>query len=123
MRFAGLTLFSDDAVKARDFYVERLGFRFLREERPMPDCVVEVVERDGFVMDILERVGAPAVVHNAFSTTIEFDAEDIELLYEEMKGSSVRMKSPLRRIGPEAMIFEIYGPDSYPITFMRGKFA
>ena len=118
MKLVGLTIYCNNAEKSRDFYVNHLNFHLVKEWEPMKACVVIVLEKDGMTIELLERVGAPLVVHNDFTTTLEFEVKEIEKYFEELKTKNIKIKSNLRNIGPNTKLFEIFDPDNYPICFI-----
>jgi len=118
MKLVGLTIYCNDAEKSRDFYVNHLCFHLVKEWEPMKACVVVVLEKDGMTIELLERVGAPLVIHNDFTTTLEFEVKEIEEYFDELKAKSIIIKSNIRNIGPNTKLFEIFHPDNYPICFI-----
>lgn len=119
MKLVGLTIYCNNALASKMFYVNVLGFQIIKEYNPMPDCLLIIVEKDGLAIDLLERIGAPIVVHQDFTTTLEFEVSDIEKYFEELLQKNIQIKSNLRNIGPNTKMFEIFDPDKYPICFIN----
>jgi len=118
MRLVGLTIYCNNAEQSKEFYVNNLDFSLVREWKPMKDCIVIVLQKDGMLIELLERFGAPLVIHNDFTTTLEFEIKEIDEYFEKVRGSNIKIKSNIRNIGPGTKLFEIYDPDNYPICFI-----
>jgi catechol 2,3-dioxygenase-like lactoylglutathione lyase family enzyme len=116
--YKGLTIYCNNAKETKQFYIDILGFELINEFQPYPDCIVFLLQKDGNKIEFVSRIGAPKVVHNDFTTTIEFVTNDIDILYEKYVNSKINIKSKLRNIGPNTKLFEIYDPDNYPICFI-----
>jgi len=110
-----LTLFCNDLDETKKFYTTILGFKIITEQQPVPDVKLALLERDGMKIELLERVGAPKVSFQDFTTTLGFQTENIDTDYEIMISRGIAIKSKLRNIGPHTRLFEITDPSGYPI--------
>jgi predicted enzyme related to lactoylglutathione lyase len=117
-KLKGLTIYCNDAIQTKSFYIDVLGFSFISEFKPYPDCIVFLLQKDGINIEFINRLGAPKVIHHDFTTTIEFEVDDIDSLYDNFTKSNLKIKSKLRNIGPNTKLFEIFDPDNYPICFI-----
>lgn len=116
--YKGLTIYCNNEEDTKAFYVNTLGFSLINEFQPYKDCVVFLLQKDGQNIEFIYRAGAPKVIHNDFTTTIEFVVENIDSLYENYVKANIEIKSQLRNIGPNTKLFEIYDPNHYPICFI-----
>jgi len=110
-----LTLFCNDIEETKNFYTGILEFKIIKEYQPVPDVKLALIERDGMKIELLERVGAPKVSFQDFTTTLGFSTECIEEVYTKMINRGIPIKSKLRNIGPQTRLFEIMDPSGFPI--------
>jgi catechol 2,3-dioxygenase-like lactoylglutathione lyase family enzyme len=121
MEIHGLRLFCDDLEGTIGFYRDMLGFVVTQESHPAPDVKLALIERNGMRIELLERIGAPKVVFQDFSSTLGFSTDSIEKDYERMIGAGVRIKSKLRNLGPKTRVFEIFDPSGFIIYFFQDE--
>lgn len=119
MKIENLTVYCNDIGACVEFYSTVFGFRIVRERQPVPDVKLALIERDGLTIELLERVGAPRVVFSDFTASLGFGTTHIEEEYEKLKSLGVRIKSPLRNIGPKARLFEIFDPSGFPLYVIQ----
>jgi catechol 2,3-dioxygenase-like lactoylglutathione lyase family enzyme len=121
MEIACLRLFCDDIGETTRFYRDILGFAVMKELQPARDVKLALIERQGMRIELLERVGAPKVAFQDFTSTLGFHTDSIEKEYERMVGAGVRLKSKLRNLGPKTRVFEVFDPSGFGIFFAQDE--
>ncbi len=122
MRFEGLTLTVEDVERSLEFYNRKLGIEVAYKSAPAfamlrhGDGTIGLLSIDEAKKEGVERASAA----QARAIHIEFTTDNLDELYEELKGKGVIFAHPPHD-EPWERSMTAYDPDGYAVEFAQGK--
>ena len=114
-----IAIISSDYNKAREFYIDKLGFELYREVyRPDQDDYLRMLRKGDTVLELFMKPGAPARVNNPEALGLRhlaFLVEDIEPVVAWLNGMGIETE-PIREDKVNGGRFTFFkDPDGLPL--------
>ena len=114
-----IAIICSDYAKAKEFYIDKLGFELFREVyRPAQDDYLRMLRQGDTVLELFIRPGAPARVNNPEAMGLRhlaFHVEDIEPAVAWLNGLGIETE-PIREDKVNGGRFTFFkDPDGLPL--------
>ena len=114
-----IAIISSDYAKAKDFYIDKLGFELYREVyRPVQDDYLRMLRKGDTVLELFIRPDAPARVNNPEAMGLRhlaFRVEDIVPVVQWLKDNGIETE-PIREDPYNGGRFTFFkDPDGLPL--------